>query len=49
MGLFSTDMHFAVMTTVTGQVDLSIVVGRCFLDLLLDDVECVHWKPPEFG
>ncbi len=42
-------MHFAatlvdnaVVTTVAGQMDLCIVGSRCFLDLLLDDVECVH-------
>ncbi len=42
-------MHFvaalvdnAVVTTVAGQMNLCIVCCRCFLDLLLDDVECVH-------
>ena len=39
----------AIVTTITGQMNLCIVGSRCFLDLLLDDVECVHWKPPEFG
>ena len=43
---FTTLVDFAIMTAIAGDVDLSVVGGRCFGDLLFDDIECIHWKPP---
>ena len=43
---FTTLVNGAIMTAITGDVDLCVVLRSSFLDLLFDDIECVHWKPP---
>ena len=35
-------MHFAINTTIFGDINLSIVQTCCFLDMLFDDSKCVH-------
>jgi len=40
-------MHFALNTTIFGDIDLSIVQCCCFLDLVFDEVECVHCSTPK--
>ena len=37
-------MDFALVTTVGAVRELSAAGSFCFLDLLADDIECVHWK-----
>ena len=34
--------NFGNDTTVCGMVNLSVVQSRCFVDLLANEVECVH-------
>ena len=40
-------MHFALNTTIFGDIDLSIVQCCCFLDLVFDESKCVHLSLPE--
>ena len=40
-------MHFAVNTTIFGDVDLCVVQCCCLVDLLFDEIKCVHWFTPE--
>jgi len=47
VGLLSYLMYFTIYTTILRDVDLCIMDGSCFVDLLLDDVECVHWFTPK--
>ena len=39
--------NFGHDTTVCGMRDLSVVQSRCFVDLLFDEVECVHRRSPK--
>jgi len=38
---------FSLNTTISGVSNLSVVKSRCFVDLLSDDVKCVHRRSPE--
>lgn len=47
MGLFACLMYFTIYTTILRDVDLCIMSGSCFVDLLLNEVECVHLFTPK--
>jgi hypothetical protein len=37
-------MDFTLVTTICAVCELSAARSFCFLDLLADDIECIHWK-----
>jgi len=43
---FTTLVNRTIVTAIAGDVDLCVVLCSSFFDLLFDDIECVHWKPP---
>lgn len=47
VGLFACLMYFTIYTTILRDVDLCIMSGSCFVDLLLNEVECVHLFTPK--
>ncbi len=47
VGLLSFLMYFTGHTTISRDVNLCIMEGSCFVDLLLDERKCVHWFTPK--
>jgi hypothetical protein len=45
--LFCWFANFTLDTTICGVSDLCVVKCRCFVDLLFDEIKCVHCRSPK--